>query len=107
MLNLKTISIAAFAAGTIALTLPANAAIPSSTNVETRIKVIDLQTETGLIRVYDQLRETAESECDVDRFMTLREKKMAEKCAADLLDDFVNSVDDLRLTRMHQEKTAG
>ena len=107
MLNLKNISIAAIAVGTIVMTLPAQAAISTSDKVETRISVIDLQTERGLIRVYEQLRETAERECDMDRFLSLREKRQAEECASDLLDDFVNSVDDIRLTRMHQEKTTG
>jgi len=105
MLNLKTLSVAILAAGTFTMTLPANAAIGSSYKVETRVKVIDLETEEGLIRVYEQLKEAADKECRVDRIMSLSEKRLAEACAENLLDDFVNSVDDLRLSRLHNTST--
>ena len=105
MLNLKTLSIAVLAAGTLAATLPAQAAIGTSYKVETRVKVIDLETEQGLIRVYEQLKETAEKECRVDRAKGLSDRRMAKICAENLLDDFVNSVDDLRLTRLHNTET--
>ena len=105
MLNLKTLSIAVLAVGTLAATLPAQAAIGTSYKVETRVKVIDLETEQGLIRVYEQLKKTAEKECRVDGVMSLDERRLAKACAKNLLDDFVNSVDDLRLTRLHTTKT--
>ena len=107
MLNLKTLSIAALTAGTIAMAIPAQAAISSSYKVETRVKVVDLQTEEGLIKIYQQLKDTADKECRVNRPASLAERRMAEICASNLLDDFVNSVGDIRLTRLHGEENAG
>ncbi len=107
MLNFKTLAVSTLALGAVAVTIPAQAAITSSYKVETRIKVADLQTEAGLIKVYNQLLEQAERECASVRAPRLAEQRMAKACAEDLLNDFISSVGNDKLTRMHQEKNTG
>ncbi len=107
MFNIKTITVSTLALAAVATTIPANAAIPKADRVETRVRVVDLQTEDGLNRVYDQLLRQAEKECAPVRRTILSERQIAEACTADLLNDFIVDIGNEKLTRIHQEKTAG
>lgn len=101
MLNFKTLSIAALAATTIGLSAPAYASISQGDTVTTRVDARDLQTNKGVTRVYEQLQKTAVQKCSFGNFVTISDRKTVETCAAELLDDFVTSIDHAELTRVH------
>jgi len=107
MTNFKTLTIAVLATTGFAISAPSFAAVNIGEQVETQIRISDLETEQGLATVYEQLRETAAVECGVDRRMTLSDRRAVESCAANLLEDFVESVGDDRLTRIHEDAISG
>ena len=103
MLNLKTLTAAAIIAAATFSTIPAQAAVGFEKDVTVRVKVADLQSEAGLLRVYDKLKRKADRACGVSNAGSIFDRNIAEDCASDLLDDFVSDVDDINLTRLHQD----
>ena len=107
MLNSKTLVVTCVALASTATAIPASAYINNASEVETRIRVTDLQTEKGLMKVYTHLEKTANQRCGVFRATTLTDKKVAEICAEGLLEEFILSVNDSNLTKLYESKQLG
>ena len=104
MYNFKTLALTAILATGTLSAIPAQAATGFEKDVTVRVKIADLQTETGLLRVYDTLKRNADNACGVSRANTIFDRKTAQDCANDLLDDFVSDLDDVNLSRLHQDR---
>ncbi len=102
MRNLKLTLITALAASTFAAAIPSHAITASSDIVETTIKKADLKTERGVQKVYDELKRTAESRCDVPGRQNILSKRVEQRCTERLLSDFVESAQSERLMAHHK-----
>ncbi len=107
MLNSKTLVVTCVALASTATAIPASAYINNVSEVETRIRVSDLQTEKGLMRVYSHLERTANQRCGVFRAQSLSDKRLAKDCAEGLLEEFILSVNDSNLTKLYESKQLG
>lgn len=99
----KAITAIAFLAGGIAVTVPAVAITTSADIVTTTIDVRDLETDHGVARIYKTLERRAKAACWSTGAKSIRTRVLEKDCAKDLLIDFVQNVDDARLTNYHQK----
>jgi len=90
----------ALTAGLVLSAMPANAYIPRSDEVSIRVNPVDLETERGVQRVYEYMTQEATNACNFNG-MSIKERRLEEKCVADLLDDFVTDLNDKRLIDYH------
>lgn len=89
-------------AGGIAVTAPAYAISTQADIVTTKIDIRDLETDYGIAKVYKALSRRAKSACTTPGAKALSSRQAEEACTENLLIDFVQDVDDERLTRYHE-----
>lgn len=103
-----TRNIAAGICLTVGLTLgsTALAATTISNTVSFSIKASDLGTAQSVAVLYEELSNEAREQCTYNITGT-RIDQVDYACASDLLDDFIVSIADEGLARVHQVQTAG
>ena len=89
MFKVKTIAASIIATGLLAAAIPASAAI--GTTVETRIPAAQLQTQQGVISVYEYLESVATEACEAKGVSTLADRRSAATCAENLFEEFIES----------------
>lgn len=95
---IRTLTIAAFAAGTLAL--PAAAVEDLTINITYPAEL--LETNTGAQTVYEEISEAAEEVCEQSNpTERLRYMLASKKCEAEALDTAVARIDAPRLTAIH------
>ena len=99
MFKVKTIAASVIATGLLAAAIPASAAI--GTTVETRIPAAQLQTQQGVISVYEYLENVATEACEAKGVATLADRRNAATCAENLFEEFIESVGDQNLTQLY------
>ena len=72
--------------------------------IEVKVKVAELTSPTGIKKVYADLSAEAMSACTPNRMVM--SKRTIERCAADLLDQFVEDLDVEALTKLHTVREA-
>ena len=96
--NVKTIAITLAALGTAIA--PAAFAAPSD-DVSVTIDTRYLETDWGVEKVYNILSSKAESACVSGSSRSISARKFENDCTSDLLDDFIQDLDDEKLTSYH------
>ena len=101
--SMRAIIAMAFIAGGTAMTVPATAITTSADIVTTTIDVRDLETEHGVERIYKALERRAKAACWSTGSRSIKARIAERDCAKTLLIDFVQDVDDVRLTSYYQK----
>jgi len=101
---IKTTTTALIIGGSLALTAPVLAASPAEI-VTTTIDQRDLTTDYGVERVYNALSRKAETSCETPGRVPISAKRFEEQCTRQLLEDFVFDVDNVSLTRYHENQS--
>jgi|GEM_PF-6950268 len=70
--------------------------------VKIKIYKSDLATDGGIARVYSRLHERAERACSYQGISRVQDVKFQLTCTQDLLSDFVQNVDNKRLTQYYK-----
>jgi len=94
----KALSALALISGALAVTAPAIAAPTQTHIVTTTIDARDLETDRGVAKIYKTLARRAENACSTSGHKPISARRAEDACAQDLLIDFVQDVDDERLT---------
>jgi UrcA family protein len=98
------------ASSTIAIGFLAAAAAPQSASaeethiVEFRFQADELQAPRGAERVYRSLDRKAKSACFTSGRKSLREATLERECYENLVAEFVEKIDDSRLSALHAEE---
>jgi len=101
--SIKALTATALISGGIALAAPAYAISAQSDQITTKIDIRDLETDYGVAKVYEALERRAESACRTPGMKSISSRNAEEVCAEDLLVDFIQDVDDGRLTSYHEK----
>jgi UrcA family protein len=104
--GVNTIITAAISTGLLFAAVPANAYIPHKKVVSVKFSAADLQSEAGIQRVYEFLTIEASTACKTNGPTSLVDRRQNEECASALLEDFVESVNDVRLNDYHEQQLA-
>ncbi len=99
MLNVKTIATGFIATSLFIAAIPASASV--GTTVETRITAAQLQTQQGIVTVYEHLKNVATESCKANGVASLADKRTAANCADNLLEEFIESVGDQNLSQFY------
>jgi len=101
--SVKALTATALISGGIALSVPAAAITTQADIVTTTIDTRDLETDRGVEKIYKSLARRAESACRTPGSKSLSSKQIESVCTENLLIDFVQDVDDARLTSYHEK----
>ena len=99
----KFLTATALISGGIALSVPAAAITTHTDIVTTTIDIRDLETDRGVAKIYKTLVRRADSACKTPGSKSVSMRQAEDVCAENLLIDFVQDVDDVRLTNYHEK----
>lgn len=99
--SVKALTVAALMTGGIAITTPAYAINTQADIITTKIDLRDLKTERGVERIYKSLSRRADSACKTPGPKPIENRVAENKCAKNLLIEFVQDVDNPRLTKYY------
>ena len=93
-------------AATAASTLVAGFAAPAfaADDVTFSYHKAELQSSWAMHRLYDRINQRAEALCSYTGRVSLEERRLANQCATDLVNDFVDGIDNRALTAMHTDE---
>ena len=97
--TLKTIAISAIVTFSAAMAPMASHAI--NDKILFKVDAADLTTQAGIERIYNRLESEAERACSTTGRITLDTRKLEKACKIEVMDDFVESVDNKALTAFH------
>jgi len=101
--SVKALAATALISGGIALSAPAYAISTQAETVTTKIDIRDLETDRGVERIYEALARSAKAACSAPGTKSIGTRIAEKSCTEGLLIDFVQDVDDARLTSYHQK----
>jgi len=101
--SVKALGATALISCGIALSAPAFAITTQADIVTTTIDIRDLETDYGVAKIYKSLARRAEKACATWGTRSISARQAEDVCAGKLLIDFVQDVDDERLTRYHEK----
>lgn len=98
----KIITTLAVACAASFAVMPAHAGTANAVSVT--VDRADLMTEAGTARIYYRLQRTAENVCQANEGrVSIKQKVVADQCAARLMDGFVAQIRSQRMTAFHSE----
>jgi len=99
----KALTATVLISGGIALAAPAYAISTQADQVITKIDLRDLETDYGVAKVYAALERRAKNACSTPGAKSIGTRIVDRNCTKNLLIDFVEDVDDARLTVYHEK----
>lgn len=101
--SVKAMTVMAVISGAIAINGSAAAITTQSDIVTTTIDIRDLETDRGLAKIYKSLTRRAKKACTASGAKSVSTRVAEQTCTKNLLIEFVQNVDDVRLTRYHEK----
>ena len=102
--GVNTFIAAVLGAGLLFAAVPANAYISHQDIVRLEFNADFLESPAGIERVYSIMTDKAEQSCRSNGFRSLEDKRLEAKCTLNLLEEFIEGVNDERLTSYHEEQ---
>lgn len=113
LVSVKTSVAAIMIAGIMSISLPSYALGAQSERVSMTVSAQKLTTPSGIVKVYQDMREQAQTYCEDagwnanhnPMFRSIIAERQNKRCAKKLLNDFVKDLDHVNLSAYHKEMT--
>jgi UrcA family protein len=102
----RTLAILGTFSAAAVITIPAHAISPQTEEVSVKIDARDLVTERGVERVYKTLAKKAKTSCETSGTRGIADKSTEKLCAEELLREFVEDADNVKLTSYYTAHNA-